>query len=599
MKDKIYSIIVLIFSFIIFICFYQSEVNYEEYKIIDVVEADKFYLDFNNNNQKDDGELVKLIDINAFTPKKNKTSKTRAQNLELNEFDMLKNGYLARSWAKEELSGKTVQITAIHKTPTTVNVKINYNNEDLGKTLLIKGLATTKSNCKTYNYFQYQNFKQIEENIKEISNLDFKILNLKSKIIHNLDCEYAQSISNGEIILKNEANFKYCNFCKNPQPKITSKYSKNTNKYPKSIMKKFGNITLFLINPYEHKKPNAKSDTLISKTIIQEITLAKNSIDIALYGIGEQDEIINALRKAKQRGVKIRTVIDLDKNGENIYENSIDFIKEFNSKTDKTDILMHNKFFIFDNQKVLTGSTNLSSTGTGGYNSNSMVLINSKELAQFYTKEFEQMYNGKFSNAKNKIETKEINIGDFKITPHFLPDTNIFNNVISKELNNAKESVYVSIFYLTERNLLHQLIELKNKGVEVLVLIDALGSKNFKERIDLLKAKGIYVKTENWGGKNHEKTIIIDNKTVILGSANFSKSGFYKNDENILVIKNSAFANFYKDYFLYLFNKLDDKYLHFIPNAEGLDSINSCYDGIDNDYDNKPDFQDPNCGAKH
>ena len=33
---------------------------------------------------------------------------------------------------------------------------------------------------------------------------------------------------------------------------------------------------------------------------------------------------------------------------------------------------------IFDNKKVLTGSTNISSCGTGGYNNNNMLLINSE-----------------------------------------------------------------------------------------------------------------------------------------------------------------------------------------------------------------------------
>ena len=79
----------------------------------------------------------------------------------------------------------------------------------------------------------------------------------------------------------------------------------------------------------------------------------------------------------------------------------------------------------------------------------------------------------------------------------------------------------------------------------------------------------------------------------------FSKSGFYKNDENVILFKNSDAAKFYSEYFLYLFNSIDKKYLHSIPRAEGLESVNSCYDGLDNDYDGKIDLDDEACKINH
>ena len=61
---------------------------------------------------------------------------------------------------------------------------------------------------------------------------------------------------------------------------------------------------------------------------------------------------------------------------------------------------MHNKFFVFDNEIIWTGSTNISDSGTGGYNANVSALIKSKEIASLYIEEFNQMYyQGKYQAA--------------------------------------------------------------------------------------------------------------------------------------------------------------------------------------------------------
>ena len=143
--------------------------------------------------------------------------------------------------------------------------------------------------------------------------------------------------------------------------------------------------------------------------------------------------------------------------------------------------------------------------------------------------------------------------------------------------------------------MIFDLIQAKARNVEVLVILDAVGANNFKDRVNLLRRNNIPVIIENWGGKNHEKTILIDNEILVFGSCNFSKNGFLKNDENMVVVKNSAIAKFYSDYFLYLFNSIDKKFLKFFPRAESFDSKNSCYDGLDNNYDGKVDNLDVGC----
>ena len=89
--------------------------------------------------------------------------------------------------------------------------------------------------------------------------------------------------------------------------------------------------------------------------------------------------------------------------------------------------------------------------------------------------------------------------------------------------------------------------------------------------------------------------MIIDDEYTIVGSMNFSYSGDNRNDENLLIIKNPEIAKFYKDFFLYQWQKIDDKYLKINVRAEGKYSIGSCSDSIDNNYDGLIDNEDLAC----
>ena len=66
-----------------------------------------------------------------------------------------------------------------------------------------------------------------------------------------------------------------------------------------------------------------------------------------------------------------------------------------------------------------------------------------------------------------------------------------------------------------------------------------------------------YVKIENWPGKMHMKSMIIDDEKLIIGSMNFTKQGENINDENCLIIKSAPeLAKKYKEHFLTLWNSI-------------------------------------------
>ncbi|OLA94690.1 MAG: hypothetical protein BHW64_02590 [Candidatus Melainabacteria bacterium LEY3_CP_29_8] len=80
---------------------------------------------------------------------------------------------------------------------------------------------------------------------------------------------------------------------------------------------------------------------------------------------------------------------------------------------------------------------------------------------------------------------------------------------------------------------------------------------------------------------------------------NYSYSGVNKNDENTLILKNEQIAKDIINYFMYNWERIDEKWLYKTPKPESWDSINSCFDGIDNNYDGFIDKDDKFCKLKH
>ena len=90
-------------------------------------------------------------------------------------------------------------------------------------------------------------------------------------------------------------------------------------------------------------------------------------------------------------------------------------------------------------------------------------------------------------------------------------------------------------------------------------------------------------------------SMVVDDNYTVIGSMNFSNSGNKRNDENLIVIENPNIAKHYRKFFMYQWDKIDEKWLKYNARAEGKDSIGSCYDGLDNNYDGLIDNADPAC----
>lgn len=581
---KRFSIVLLIVTFLAFL-FYQIQ-NSNEFQVLKVVSPAEIIVDFNKNNIIDDDETITLFNIQSFSTKPDKIQSNLAKKLKLSEEDALGLGFFAENFAKETLMDKKIKLK-------NNNSQIWINNKNYEELLVNKGLAVKNGKPPSEIFWQ---------NLKKVQKLNFVIFNNKSQKYHKLNCKYGLLAHNSQILPVNQVpkDAKTCRFCF-----CHEKFKKQNVKCKRQNVKDFipdiktpstvfqtNSIKILLTDMTKVLKPSNTCHTPVCKALLNEINSAQNSIDFAIYGYTKIPAVQNAFRNAKARGVKIRFVYDSDEKNKNIYPDTL-YLAELlkNNNHDLSSKIMHNKFFIFDGKTVLTGSANISNTDMSGFNSNVVVLINSKAIADIYTEEFEQMYCGKFHQEKKKIFDKEE--GDFSV--YFSPKDKCINEIIPL-IDNAQKYIYIPAFLITHKGLTDSLINASKRGVPVKIILDATNTHSGSHsKINILRQAGIQVKTENWAGKLHSKSIIIDDLYTIIGSMNFSRSGEGVNDENMIVIKNPQITEFYRNFFFYLWKRIPDYWLAHNARAESPDSIGSCSDGIDNDFDGKIDKADDSC----
>lgn len=572
------------------------------YKILDVTDNSMLIIDLNHNNKADKDEIFAIKDVNIPKPLFSEKTTKFAQKSGLNFDEAMTLAYVANEYLKKNYKGKEV---VFEEEIPPFNEKYGYRfaklktkeGLDIAYDLLNGGLAIAYKEGVPNPYLRFENLSLVVENAKYFSKLNLVALNLNNGIYHNLNCKYAKKLKKFKLITQKEAKEKYkpCKICahyKMGEIDISNYIDKIENPVANAAL---GGVSYYFIDPNKYKKPSSRARTSAAVSIIEKINEAKTSIDIALYGFDSQNEIYEALLSAKRRGVKIRFVVETTPIGTNLYSDTMRLFKDFEVKTDKLPNLMHNKFFIIDKKLVITGTMNISSTGSGGYNSNTVVFLNSPEAAKVFENEFLQMFEGKFQKFKQDFSKKDIKIGKSSVDIYFSPKSNVLGEAILPTLKSAKRQILVNAFYLTQKSVIEELIAASKRNVEVKVIADAVYANAFRKRVEYLKQGGVKVKVENWGGKNHEKNILADGCTLIVGSANFSQNAISKNDENTLVIKNCELNGAYQKHFFNLYNSIDEKYLSKIPRSESFESKNSCYDGIDNNFDGKIDSLDEGC----
>ncbi len=414
----------------------------------------------------------------------------------------------------------------------------------------------------------------------------------------------------------------------------------------------FAQITLYLNDPRGRAGPADQCRDPHCVALLERLQSARHSIDFAVYGFRRQSAIVEALERAVARGVRVRGVVDADAQGRHYYASTADIRRRLpdvrtDGHTDRrlverrwswrgtpdcerpegfegplqclgydlgstcliaahasrepivsTGAIMHHKFFVIDGKTVWTGSTNLSDSGTGGYNANLVVTVDDPVVASWYIREFEQMFvHGRYHGDKEPSPRQERRLPDgSQVRVYFSPQDRTIDEAVRPLLRQARRSIDIAVFFLTHKRITADLIAAHRRGVAVRVILDATAAGNGYTKHELLRAAGIEVKVEDWGGKMHAKSALIDGETLVLGSMNWTRAGAATNDENTLIVANNpSMARAYRVWFEALWAAIDPWWAVSRPDPESWSSGTSCTDGVDDDFDHRIDADDPGC----
>ena len=97
----------------------------------------------------------------------------------------------------------------------------------------------------------------------------------------------------------------------------------------------------------------------------------------------------------------------------------------------------------------------------------------------------------------------------------------------------ADSSIDIEVYAFTSRDIVEALERARMRGVRIRIILDDIS----REMHDELLSKGFNVRYAPKAYKTtHSKIMIVDGKTLLVGSHNFSNSALYKNREASVII---------------------------------------------------------------
>lgn len=140
-------------------------------------------------------------------------------------------------------------------------------------------------------------------------------------------------------------------------------------------------------------------------------------------------------------------------------------------------------------------------------------------------------------------------------TPSYAQVTTAFGAeceaLILTALGSAREEVSVAVYTFTRHRIAQALMQAKKRGVDVRVKVDAESARweGMADLLKTLKRHGVPVELivmPRKGTHMHHKFIVIDGRTVLTGSYNFTTQATDENRENLVQIISPATARAFK-----------------------------------------------------
>ena|GEM_PF-394375 len=193
------------------------------------------------------------------------------------------------------------------------------------------------------------------------------------------------------VVWSGSANYTYYSFYRNSENLVKIEDSRVADAYIEQFEElknhqlvqksyKIDNLEIFF-SPEDH----------FEEKLIELIDNATTSLKFLIFTFTDQ-EIADALLRAKERGVEIYGVFDKDQDDYQEYS-KYDYLLEngLDVKLYSGDYKLHDKVIIIDNHTVVTGSYNFTESANSKNSENSLIIYD-EDISQNYIEEFDKIY---------------------------------------------------------------------------------------------------------------------------------------------------------------------------------------------------------------
>jgi phosphatidylserine/phosphatidylglycerophosphate/cardiolipin synthase-like enzyme len=141
-----------------------------------------------------------------------------------------------------------------------------------------------------------------------------------------------------------------------------------------------------------------------------------------------------------------------------------------------------------------------------------------------------------------------VKLGGATVEVYFSPEDGVAKYVLAR-LKAARNSIHFMAFSFTANTIADAMVAQAKAGLPVRGVFEAQNAGGSGAAFTRLKQGGVDVLQDGNCYILHHKVIVIDARTVITGSYNFTGSAEKDNDENLVIVDDPALARAYLEEF--------------------------------------------------
>ncbi len=140
---------------------------------------------------------------------------------------------------------------------------------------------------------------------------------------------------------------------------------------------------------------------------------------------------------------------------------------------------------------------------------------------------------------------------------YFSPGDDCENAIVSS-IRNAKHSVKICVFTISENVISDAVVKAHKEGISVKIITDNDKLNDMGSDIRMLSKAGIRIRIDQSSSHMHHKFCVVDKEVLLTGSYNWTKSAADRNQENILVTEDPKMVKSYLSEFEKLWDLFKD-----------------------------------------